>query len=78
MIVDKNIRTILEFGYFRQIIFLPKAAYTEGELRYIFLHELEHFANKTNWMKLIVMVLEWHFLVESVGVSVQRCLRAAA
>ena len=61
MIVDKNIRTILEFGYFRQIIFLPKAAYTEGELRYIFLHELEHFANKTNWMKLIVMVLECIF-----------------
>ena len=30
VIVDKNIRTILEFGYFRQIIFLPKAAYTEG------------------------------------------------
>ena len=61
VIVDKNIRTILEFGYFRQIIFLPKAAYTEGELRYIFLHELEHFANKTNWMKLIVMVLECIF-----------------
>ena len=26
VIVDKNIRTILEYGYFRQIIFLPKAA----------------------------------------------------
>ena len=31
VIVDKNIRTILEFGYFRQIIFLPKAAYPKGE-----------------------------------------------
>ena len=61
VIVDKNIRTILEYGYFRQIIFLPKAAYSEDELRYIFLHELEHFANKTNWMKLIVMVLECIF-----------------
>lgn len=61
VIVDKNIRAILEYGYFRQIIFLPKAAYTEGELRYIFLHELEHFANKTNWMKLIIMLLECIF-----------------
>ena len=61
VIVDKNIRTILEYGYFRQIIFMPKAAYSEGELRYIFLHELEHFANKTNWMKLIIMILECIF-----------------
>lgn len=61
VIVDKNIRTILEYGYFRQIIFMPKAAYSEGELRYIFLHELEHFANKTNWMKLIIMLLECIF-----------------
>ena len=78
VIVDKNIRTILEFGYFRQIIFLPKAAYTEGELRYIFLHELEHFANKTNWMKLIVMVLEcifwWNPLVYLLKKDLSFCL----
>lgn len=61
VIVDRNVQTILEYGYFRQIIFLPKAVYTEDELRYIFLHELEHFANKTNWMKLIVMILECIF-----------------
>lgn len=30
VIVDKNIRTILEFGYFRQIIFLPKAGIYRG------------------------------------------------
>ena len=61
VIVDKNIRTILEYGYFRQIIFLPNAMYSQDELRYIFLHELEHFANKTNWIKLVVIILECVF-----------------
>ena len=61
VIVDKNIRTILEFGYFRQIIFMPNAMYSQDELRYIFLHELEHFANKTNWIKLVVIILECVF-----------------
>lgn len=71
VIVDKNVQTILEYGYFRQIIFLPKAVYTEDELWYIFLHELEHFANKTNWMKLAVIILEcifwWNPLVYLFG-----------
>lgn len=61
VIVDKNIRTILEYGYFRQIIFMPNAMYSQDELRYIFLHELEHFANKTNWIKLVVIILECVF-----------------
>lgn len=61
VIVNKDIQTILEYGYFRQIIFMPEATYSENELRYIFLHELEHFANKTNWMKLIVIILECIF-----------------
>ena len=61
VIVDGNIQTILEYGYFRQIIFMPNAMYSQDELRYIFLHELEHFANKTNWIKLVVIILECVF-----------------
>ena len=61
VIVDGNIQTILEYGYFRQIIFMPNAMYSQDELRYIFLHELEHFANKTNWVKLVVIILECVF-----------------
>lgn len=61
VIVDRNIQTIQEYGYFRQIIFMPNAMYSQDELRYIFLHELEHFANKTNWIKLVVIILECVF-----------------
>lgn len=61
VIVDRNIQTIQEYGYFRQIIFMPNDVYSQDELRYIFLHELEHFANKTNWVKLVVIILECVF-----------------
>lgn len=58
LIVDRNIETVMEYGYFKQIIFMPEGSYSDNELRYIFLHELEHFANKTNWIKLGVVILE--------------------
>lgn len=67
LIVDKNVDSIMEYGFFRQTILLPDVPYSDSELRYILHHELEHFANKTNWMKLFIMILEvlfwWNPLV---------------
>lgn len=67
LIVDKGLDSVMEFGFFRQTILLPDVAYSERELRYILYHELEHFANKTNWIKLFITILEvlfwWNPLV---------------
>lgn len=58
LIVNNSIDSIMEFGFFRQTILLPDVSYSEEELKYIFHHELEHFANKTNWIKLFLTILE--------------------
>lgn len=67
LIVDKCFDSIMEFGFFKQTILLPDVSYSEKELRYILHHELEHFANKTNWIKLLITIIEvlfwWNPLV---------------
>lgn len=50
-----------ECGYFKQTIFLNEYEYTEDELRYILLHELAHFKYGTNWLGLLVNILEMVF-----------------
>lgn len=67
LIVDRCFDSIMEFGFFKQTILLPDVPYSEKELRYILHHELEHFANKTNWIKLLITMIEvlfwWNPLV---------------
>lgn len=67
LIVHESIDSVMEFGLFQQTILLPDAQYSERELQYILHHELEHFANKTNWIKLFITILEvvfwWNPLV---------------
>ena len=46
-----------EFGLFRQTIFLNSNKYSDRELYYILLHELEHFHNKSNWFSMFLSVL---------------------
>ena len=54
IIVNGAIPSPSEFGFFRQVIFLNDYKYTAEELNYILLHELTHFYNKSNWIKLFM------------------------
>lgn len=67
IIVNKAIPSPSEFGFFRQIIFLNDYNYTPEELNYILLHELTHFYNKSNWIKLFTdmvrSILWWNPVV---------------
>lgn len=67
IIVNSAVPSPSEFGFFRQIIFLNNYKYTAEELNYILLHELTHFYNKSNWIKLFMdmvkSILWWNPLV---------------
>lgn len=57
VILNKEIKVPAEFGYFKKVIFLPEYNYQDKELYYILLHELIHFDNKSNWIKLIIAII---------------------
>ena len=67
VIVNKAIPSPSEFGFFKQIIFLNDYSYSQKELEYIFIHELTHFYNKSNWVKLFMdmvkSILWWNPLM---------------
>lgn len=46
-----------EFGLFKETIFLNDKEYSDRELYYILLHELEHFHNKSNWINMFLSVI---------------------
>ena len=46
-----------EFGLLKQTIFLNSNKYSDRELYYILLHELEHFHNKSNWFSMFLSVV---------------------
>lgn len=54
VIVNKRIEAPSEFGFFKQVIFLPSYLYQSDDIYYVLLHELIHFKNKSNWTKLFV------------------------
>ena len=47
-----------EFGFFKQTIFLNDYDYSPEELSYILTHELTHFYNKSNWIKLFMNLVK--------------------
>ena len=57
LIVSDAIPFPSEYGYFKHIIFLNKADYTDEELEFILTHELYHFKCGTQWFKLLSEVL---------------------
>lgn len=61
VIVNKKIKSPSEFGFFKQIIFLPDYSYRPNDIYYILLHELAHFKNKSNWIKLFVKLVSLIF-----------------
>lgn len=67
IIVNKVIPSPAEFGFFRQVIFLNDYKYTAEELNCILSHELTHFYNKSNWIKLFMdmvkSILWWNPVV---------------
>lgn len=75
IIVSSAVESPSEFGFFRQVVFLNDYNYTDEQLFYILSHELTHFYNKSNWIKLFLdivsSVLWWnpviHLLCEHIN-----------
>ena len=59
-------------GFFRPVIFLPDTDYKEGDLRLILLHEWQHFRNRDQWSKLLLLSAVLHVLVEPLSVAAQK------
>ena len=57
IIQNRLIDSPFEFGFFNQTICLPSANYSEEELYFILSHELYHFKNRSNWLKLFNNIL---------------------
>lgn len=67
IIVNRAIPSPAEFGFFRQVIFLNDYKYTAEELNCILSHELTHFYNKSNWIRLftdmVKSILWWNPII---------------
>lgn len=67
IIVNRVIPSPAEFGFFRQVIFLNDYKYTAEELNCILSHELTHFYNKSNWIRLftdmVKSILWWNPII---------------
>lgn len=54
-------------GFFRPTIYLPYVSFTEDELRYVLMHEWQHFKSKDQWKKSAVYIVScllwWNPLV---------------
>lgn len=57
IIVSSSVDSPSEFGFFRQIVFINDYDYTDEQLFYILSHELTHFYNKSNWIKLFLSIV---------------------
>ncbi len=56
-ITTENISYPAEFGIFGQTIFINDSTYSDEELRYILLHELIHFQNGSNRIKVFMNIV---------------------
>ncbi|MCC8097000.1 MAG: M56 family metallopeptidase [Eubacterium sp.] len=57
-IIENNLFDFpFEYGLFSQSVFINKGDYTEDELYYIFSHELAHFKNRSNYIKVFADLL---------------------
>lgn len=56
IVVQKNIKSPMLFGYFNTILLLPKISYSEAELDSILRHEITHYKKKDLWYKLLIML----------------------
>lgn len=74
VIQNKLVDSPFEFGLFKQTICLPDTAYSEEQLYFILSHELCHFGNKSNWLKLfnnlLASVLWWNPLISFYHTSI--------
>lgn len=63
-----------EYGFFEKTICLPNKNYTEEELYFILSHEIYHFKNMSNWIKLLnnimASILWWHPLIPFMNTSI--------
>lgn len=57
IISNKLINSPSEFGLLNKTILIDIDRYNDEELYYIFLHEMIHFYNRTNWIKLIMNII---------------------
>lgn len=57
LLVNKSIPTVMEYGFFNKVILIPENIYSTKELNYILLHEISHFLNRTNFIKLFIDIL---------------------
>lgn len=50
-----------EFGFIKKVIIIDADRYNDKELYYILLHEMIHFYNHTNWIRLFINLLKCIF-----------------
>ncbi len=67
VISNKKIKFPAETGYFNKLILINENNYNNKDLYFILMHELSHFALKTNWIKLFMifvnMIFWWNPIV---------------
>ncbi|WP_312282019.1 M56 family metallopeptidase, partial [Oscillibacter sp.] len=67
VVISSDVKTPMLVGYFSPIILLPPLALTEDDMRYVLLHELNHFIHRHLWIKLLFnafcALLWWNPLV---------------
>ena len=61
LIISDAISSPSEVGYFTQYIFINKKYFNDTDLKYIYCHELFHHKYMTQWIKLIIDLLEIFF-----------------
>ncbi len=67
VVVSPDVKTPMLVGYFSPIILLPPLALTDDDMRYVLLHEWNHFIHRHLWIKLLFStfcaLLWWNPLV---------------
>lgn len=61
VLLNKKIKFPAETGYFNKIIFLTESDYSDKDLYFILMHEISHYALKTNWIKLFLISVSFVF-----------------
>ena len=67
ILISPEVKTPMLFGYFSPVILLPPLTLTDDDLRYVLLHEWNHFVHGHLWIKLLFNIfcalLWWNPLV---------------
>lgn len=57
VIISKDIKSPMLVGYFKPTILMPSLSLSDDDMRYVLLHEWNHFMHKHLWTKLLLNAL---------------------